>query len=82
MAVWPRWAVRCTARSRRNGFGPCGAWACSGQFVCSVHGGRSPNGLAAGQERLAQRERDLVLSRMFRRFAERMDREQGTGRPG
>lgn len=74
MAVKPRWATRCTARSRLNNWQQCRAWAMSGQYVCRVHGGMTPNGLAAGQLRLAKRERDAVLARLFRGYDAKVEK--------
>lgn len=48
-----RWAVRCTARSKRTGL-PCGNWALRGAIVCRHHGGQLPNVRLAATRRLAE----------------------------
>jgi hypothetical protein len=53
---------RCTAHSTRTG-NRCGRAPMKGQSVCATHGGRSPNGKAAGERRLStERARAVVIT--------------------
>ena len=45
-----RWAVRCSATSKRTGR-QCGAYAMTGGYVCWVHGGATPAVRAAAARR-------------------------------
>lgn len=58
---------RCKARSRSRDGGQCGNPAIPGGTVCRVHGGASPNALAAAQKRLQEmvpRALDRLLSEL------------------
>jgi hypothetical protein len=58
---------RCRATNRAGE--PCGNWALTGQDVCRMHGGKSPQALAKAAERLSAL-RDLALETLFTRIAE------------
>lgn len=59
-----RWAVRCSATSKRTGQ-PCGGYAMTGGYVCMRHGGLAPQVKAAAARRwefermMARIERDM-----------------------
>lgn len=53
---------RCKAHTAHNAFKPCERWPAKGQFVCALHGGKTPNGKRAGQMRQAIAEVEQVKS--------------------
>lgn len=59
----PRQGRRCTAQ-RSKGRGPCEAWAIRGGKVCSAHGGRAPQVIAAAAERQLDAKVRTALARL------------------
>lgn len=59
---------RCHAKSRSRNGGQCGNPAIPGGNVCRMHGGASPNALAAAQQRLQE-----MIPRALDRLATELD---------
>jgi hypothetical protein len=60
-----RWAVRCSAASKRTGL-PCSAFAMTGGYVCMRHGGRAPQVRAAAARRW---EFELMMRRLEHKYS-------------
>lgn len=56
-------ARRCTATSKRTGQ-PCRRWAVPGAAVCTTHGGKAPQVVAAAQRRIMAAEAGEILDRL------------------
>lgn len=57
-----RWARKCTAMNRQGN--PCAKFAMRGSEVCSLHGGKSPQALAAAKRRLSVVRAERELDRL------------------
>lgn len=57
--------IPCKGRSTSRGGAPCDAYAVHGATVCSAHGGRAPQVIAAAQRRLAEAKVTQTLSRQL-----------------
>lgn len=55
---------RCAGHSKRSG-GPCGMWPLRGQRVCKIHGGGSPQALAAAETRMAEAAAQAVVEKQL-----------------
>lgn len=55
---------RCTAHSKRHG-GPCGAQPRTGQDVCRIHGGGSPQAIAAAEQRTLEKGATDAVAKLW-----------------